>query len=95
LSRNIAWNLRGTPCADVVFGPLCYHPTGVSQKFPQDGPLVQMGIDSDLGVPLRDSDTLGRLAVFDEHPLPPAPRWPAAGERPAGLTALTGGAMLP
>src|SRR5262245_51381134 len=73
---NVEWDLRGTPCEDVVFGDLCHHATGVSQKFPKDEPLVQMGIQSYLGVPLRDQDgkTMGHLAVFDDRPMPPEPR---------------------
>ncbi|MCK6456408.1 MAG: sigma 54-interacting transcriptional regulator [Phycisphaerae bacterium] len=74
--ENVEWDLRGTPCEDVVFGSLCHHATGVSKKFPADEPLVQMGIESYLGVPLRDADgrTLGHLAVFDDRPMPPEPR---------------------
>ncbi len=73
---NVEWDLRGTPCQDVVFGSLCHHASGVSQKFPDDRPLVEMHIESYLGVPLRDMDgnTLGHLAVFDDRPMPPEPR---------------------
>ena len=76
IADNVEWDLRGTPCEDVVFGNVCHHATGVSQKFPSDEPMVQMGIDSYLGVPLRDSDgrTLGHLAVFDDRPMPDEPR---------------------
>lgn len=73
---NVEWDLRGTPCEDVVRGSLCHHPAGVSRKFPDDRPMVEMGIESYLGVPLRDLDgrTLGHLAVFDERPMPAEPR---------------------
>ncbi|MFO0838819.1 MAG: sigma 54-interacting transcriptional regulator [Phycisphaerae bacterium] len=76
IAQNVEWDLRGTPCEDVVFGDLCHHSTGVSQKFPTDEPLVQMGIQSYLGVPLRDAEgqTLGHLAVFDDRPMPAEPR---------------------
>jgi formate hydrogenlyase transcriptional activator len=76
IADNVEWDLRGTPCEDVVFGNLCHHATGVSQRFPTDEPLVQMGIDSYLGVPLRDPDgrTMGHLAVFDDRPMPDEPR---------------------
>ena len=74
--ENVEWDLHGTPCEDVVAGSECHHPTGVSQKFPDDKPLVQMGIESYLGVPLRDVDgrTLGHMAVFDDQPMPAEPR---------------------
>ncbi len=73
--ENVEWDLRGTPCEDVVFGDLCHHPTGVSRMFPGDEPLVQLGIDSYLGVPLKDAQgaPLGHLAVFDDRPMQPEP----------------------
>ncbi len=73
---NAEWSLPGTPCEDVVRGKLCHHATGVSRKFPDDKPLVQMGIESYLGVPLLDEAgaTLGHLAVFDDRPMPEEPR---------------------
>src|SRR4051794_15618385 len=52
---NVEWDLAGTPCEDVVTGKLCHHPTGVPQKFPRDEPMVRMGIESYLGVPLKDA----------------------------------------
>ncbi len=76
LADNAEWDLPGTPCEDVVFGGLCHHPSGVAAKFPSDKPLVDMGIESYLGVPLRDPGgvTLGHLAVFDDRPMPEQPR---------------------
>ncbi|HEY3242033.1 MAG TPA: sigma 54-interacting transcriptional regulator [Phycisphaerae bacterium] len=76
IAENVEWDLRGTPCEDVVFGDLCHHPMDVSRKFPQDEPMVQMRIESYLGVPLRDvaGHTMGHLAVFDDRPMPPEPR---------------------
>ena len=72
LTENVEWSLRGTPCEDVVYGDLCHHAAGVRDKFRDDEPLVQLGIESYLGVPLRDAadNTLGHLAVFDDRPLP-------------------------
>lgn len=73
---NIEYDLDGTPCQDVVRGGLCHHPQHVNKLFPLDLPLVQMGIESYLGVPLLDPDgnILGHLAVFDERPMPAQPR---------------------
>jgi GAF domain-containing protein len=72
IHENVEWDLAGTPCADVVRGSLCHHPTGVKEKFPLDEPLVEMRIESYLGVPLLDGhgNVLGHLAVFDERPTP-------------------------
>jgi formate hydrogenlyase transcriptional activator len=76
IADNVEWDLRGTPCEDVVAGQLCHHPSGVWQRFPLDEPMVRMRIESYLGVPLRDRDgnVLGHLAVFDERPMPSEPR---------------------
>ena len=76
LKDNIEWDVTGTPCEDVVRGNLCHYPTDVAVKFPADAALVDWGIQSYLGVPLRDADGkhLGHLAVFDERPMPSEPR---------------------
>jgi PAS domain S-box-containing protein len=73
---SLEFDLAGTPCEDVVNGNLCHHPTGVKERFPRDRSLVEMGIESYLGVPLLDAagNHLGHLAVFDERPMPPEPR---------------------
>ena len=67
---SVEWDLRGTPCEDVVKGNLCHHPSGVSERFPEDTGLA--GTESYLGVPLRAADetTLGHLAVYGPHPMP-------------------------
>jgi formate hydrogenlyase transcriptional activator len=72
IEDNIEWDLAGTPCEDVVRGSLCHYPADVWRKFPEDKPLEEMGIESYLGVPLRDDkgEVLGHLAVFDERPMP-------------------------
>ncbi len=73
---NIEFDLAGTPCEDVVRGGLCHHPLGVQERFPHDQGLIDLGIESYLGVPLLDGEgnILGHLAVFDERPMPPEPR---------------------
>ena len=76
LLPNVEFDLAGTPCEDVVRGGLCHHPHGVQEKFPRDQGLIDLGIESYLGVPLLDGrgNVLGHLAVFDERPMPPEPR---------------------
>ncbi|CAN5237877.1 hypothetical protein BH10PLA2_BH10PLA2_03190 [soil metagenome] len=73
---NVEWDVRGTPCEDVVQGKLCHHAAGVKSLFPDDKPMVDWGIESYLGVPLVDANGthLGHLAVFDELPMPSEPR---------------------
>ena len=76
LRPNEEYDLAGTPCEDVVRGRLCHYPHGVRAMFPLDQGLVDLGIESYLGVPLLDQDrnVLGHLAVFDDRPMPPEPR---------------------
>jgi formate hydrogenlyase transcriptional activator len=76
IAENFEWTLAGTPCEEVIHGNLCHHPSGVRQRFPEDRPLVEWGIESYLGVPLRDSQgtVFGHVAVFDERPMPEEPR---------------------
>ena len=76
IAENLEWTVAGTPCEDVVRGNLCHHPTRVWQLFPDVKPIVELGIESYLGVPLRDphGNVLGHLAVFDERPMPEEPR---------------------
>ncbi len=76
LHDDVEFDLAGTPCEEVVHGNLCHHPTNVSKLFPADVALVQMGIESYLGVPLKDHEGrhLGHLAVFDQRPMSPEPR---------------------
>jgi PAS domain S-box-containing protein len=76
IAENVEFDLEGTPCQDVIGGKLCHHPTDVKRRFPADQALVDLGIESYLGVPLRDSqgEVLGHLAVFHEQALPSGPR---------------------
>ena len=73
---NVEYELAGTPCQDVLTGKLCHHPQGIQRTFPLDEGLVQLHVESYLGVPLRDRDgnVLGHLAVFDGKPMPAEPR---------------------
>lgn len=76
IADNLEWTLAGTPCEDVVRGALCHHPSQVRQTFPDDRLLVDLGVESYLGVPLLNpqGNVLGHLAVFDERPMPEEPR---------------------
>jgi len=75
ITDNVEWDVIGTPCEEVVRGNLCHYATGVRDRFPDDRPLVEWGIESYLGVPLCDAQGrhLGHLAVFDERPMPAEP----------------------
>src|SRR5262249_15620810 len=76
IQDNVEFGLAGTPFEDVVRGQLWHPPAGVKENSPLDRPLVEMGVESYLGVPLRDErgEVLGHLAVFDGRPMPAEPR---------------------
>jgi PAS domain-containing protein len=76
IQENLEFELAGTPCEDVVRGGLCHHPQEVRERFPGDRLLVDLGIESYLGVPLLDGEgrVLGHMAVFDERPMAAEPR---------------------
>ncbi|MFN0135414.1 MAG: PAS domain-containing protein, partial [Phycisphaerae bacterium] len=76
IALNFEWDLRGTPCEEVVAGGLCHYAGGVSARFPSDAALARLSIEGFLGVPLcADSGaTLGHLAVFDDRAMPIAPQ---------------------
>ncbi len=68
---NIQYELKGTPCENVVGNKLCSYPDKVQQEFPDDILLQQMGVNSYLGAPLfsASNEPLGIIVVLDEDPL--------------------------
>lgn len=70
-SEPIAYPIANTPCATVLIGQTCYYPTDVQTHFPEDRELIDMGVVSYLGMPLRNASglVLGHLAVLDVKPM--------------------------
>jgi two-component system cell cycle sensor histidine kinase/response regulator CckA len=66
--ENIEYDLRGTPCANVMGKTACIYPTSVADLFPNDELLRQMGVESYMGLPLFDPGgrPLGILALLDQ-----------------------------
>ena len=57
LEDNIEYDLRGTPCADVLAAPgVCMWPQDVQRSFPKDDLLLEMGVHAYVGIPLPDSE---------------------------------------
>lgn len=69
--ENFEYNLAGTPCAEVFGNGLCIYPRAVQQQFPDDLDLVHLGVESYIGITLKDSNhqLLGHLAVMDVKPM--------------------------
>ncbi|MDO9039108.1 MAG: PAS domain S-box protein [Lutibacter sp.] len=68
---NFSYKLKNTPCANVINWKACSYPTNVKALFPKDDSLVQMNIDSYLGIPLWSSnkEPIGLIALMDTKPL--------------------------
>jgi PAS domain S-box-containing protein len=64
--------LAGTPCELVIGGGgVCYFPAGVQALFPEDRGLVNLEVESYLGMAFFDNGgrPLGHLAVMDSRPM--------------------------
>lgn len=68
---NMSYNLEGTPCKNVAGKKACAYPTNVQQLFPEDKLLVDMGVDSYIGIPLFavDGKTIGLVVILDSKPM--------------------------
>jgi PAS domain S-box-containing protein len=71
LAENFEYDLKGTPCLNVVAGQACFHPDRLQHLFPQDTALVALQAESYHGVPVLDSThrIVGHLVVMDDHPM--------------------------
>lgn len=69
--NGIEYGLQGTPCTNVIGKEICFHKQGVAKIFPGDELLVEMGIESYLGVPLwrATGKPLGVLALLGTNPM--------------------------
>ncbi|NEO98785.1 MAG: GAF domain-containing protein [Symploca sp. SIO2E9] len=69
--EEFEYELVGTPCEQVLLGLNCYYPSGVQDHFPHAQNLLNLGVQSYLGIPLVDSagNILGHLAVMDDVPI--------------------------
>jgi len=67
LGKNIEYDVAGTPCEKTVAGEFTYYPKNTQQLFPGDEYLVDLGVESYCGVPLKDvtGKIIGHLAVLD------------------------------
>jgi two-component system, chemotaxis family, CheB/CheR fusion protein len=68
---NVRYTLKDTPCGDVVGKTICTFSKGVSDLFPQDVILRDMGAESYVGTTLWGSrgQPIGLIAVIGRKPL--------------------------
>lgn len=71
--ETFEYDLRGTPCENVIGRQFCYYPSDAWRLFPEHAWLRQEGIESFVAVPLFDADDrpLGHMAVMDSRALDP------------------------
>ncbi len=64
---NFIYELKSTPCSNVIGKAPCSYPDNIQRKFPDDHMLRDMGVESYVGVPLFGSNgvPLGLLVVMD------------------------------
>ncbi|HDN25512.1 MAG TPA: PAS domain S-box protein [Thioploca sp.] len=72
LIDNFEYDLRNTPCENVITGdiPCGSYSQGIQQHF-TNPLLIQMGVESCVGVPLFDTHgkVMGLIAIMDDKPL--------------------------
>jgi PAS domain S-box-containing protein len=69
--------LTPSPCETVLkTGEICFYPADLQAQFPDEHRLVEIGAESFLGVPLKDSggNVLGHIAVIDDKPMAVDPK---------------------
>ncbi|HJX83992.1 MAG TPA: ATP-binding protein, partial [Candidatus Angelobacter sp.] len=71
LQPNLEYGLAGTPCQNVVGSQLCHYASGVTELFPEDILLQQMGVDAYMGVPLFTSsgESIGLMVAMNDGPI--------------------------
>ena len=76
--QNFSYPLAGTPCEGVVQEVFKSYPRDLRRLFPEDKDLEEMGVESCVGVSLRDArqKALGVLNIFSTREMPPTARLP-------------------
>ncbi len=75
----VEYDLAGTPCENVTARELCFYGDRVQEIFPDDQMLVDMGVNSYLGVPFFSGKgvPLGHIAVMHDQALVDQERYSA------------------
>jgi signal transduction histidine kinase len=75
IDEPFEYDTAGQPCAVITEHPWVSFPEALTERFPDDKPAVEMGLESYLAVCLRSSDDvhLGHIAVLDARPMEASP----------------------
>ena len=68
---NVEYELKDTPCYDVINGVSYSHQNNIQQKYPQDHILQELHAEAYVGIPIVDSkgETIGLVFVLNKKPL--------------------------
>ena len=71
LREGITYDLAGTPCEQVYKQDVCFHGSGVQDKFPDDEMLVEIGAESYMATPITSSlgAKFGHVGLMDGAPM--------------------------
>jgi PAS domain S-box-containing protein len=71
IAPNLRYALKGTPCENVMGRRLCVYPQDAQRLFPEDTLLIELGVESYIGIPLWDSSgqPIGLIALMGTKPL--------------------------
>ncbi len=71
LVEDFEYDLRGTPCANVIAQNICAHPMDVASIYPDDELLAEMGIEAYVGLALTDDSgaAVGLIVLLDTGPI--------------------------
>jgi len=70
--NNFTYELKDTPCENVFTGSrTCIFPKNVTDRFPKDKLLIEMGVESYIGAPMLtvDAELSGILILLDVNPI--------------------------
>jgi PAS domain S-box-containing protein len=68
---NVTYELDSTPCKNLFSNKLCYYASDIQALFPDDSMLVELNVESYIGIPLwtTSGEAFGILVVMDTKPL--------------------------
>ena len=68
---DVEYNLKNTPCGNVVGGTFCFYADNIKEQFPDDKLLVDMEAEGYAATPLWDSTgaAIGLMGIISKSPL--------------------------
>ena len=70
-SPNISYTLKHSPCENVIDKKICKYPNNLTTLFPKHKLLLDLNIESYIGVPLWNSlrEPIGLISIMDTKPI--------------------------